>query len=479
MKYINTILLKNIKIPLNGRNLVLTGKNGVGKTYFLTKLYEQLQFEFRDKYISTDDQFHSSKIYDTVNIFYNEFIAYSDILEINSKYVNSISSLASEKNKKNSNKIKELKELQHIYNEHLKIFLQEVNIFTNSNDSNFKNKSKNYYSTKPEHLIRSNDLLKKALDELTSFQKFFKINFNERETNNSTIFSFFDVNSRLQVPEKYIHMGNMYDVKDLTYYLEELKLNFDSDIEGALERYLLEKREELRNSEDNICEEIYKIFSDIENDLKLIFDDETTVLSFDDFNNRVLIIQKNENLSFGFDELPSGFKSIFKIYSNLLIKSKLIKTRKNKLNGIVLIDEIDSHLHISLQQKVLPFFTKAFPNLQFIVSTHSPFVITSTNDNTVVFDLSNNEFFEDNLSHYSHESIIKELFHVKEENENIKILSDQLLQFIESRNLTQDLNAIQELLNEINKDFEKLSVELQLQYMIAKNKLTKLKHEAK
>ncbi len=51
MKYINTILLKNIKIPLNGRNLVLTGKNGVGKTYFLTKLYEQLQFEFRDKYI--------------------------------------------------------------------------------------------------------------------------------------------------------------------------------------------------------------------------------------------------------------------------------------------------------------------------------------------------------------------------------------------------------------------------------------------
>ncbi len=49
----------------------------------------------------------------------------------------------------------------------------------------------------------------------------------------------------------------------------------------------------------------------------------------------------------------------------------------------------------------------------------------------------------------------------------------------EFANLTQDLNAIQELLNEINKDFEKLSVELQLQYMIAKNKLTKLKHEAK
>ncbi|KRI56934.1 hypothetical protein APD18_03840 [Acinetobacter baumannii] len=105
-------------------------------------------------------------------------------------------------------------------------------------------------------------------------------------------------------------------------------------------------------------------------------------------------------------------------------------------------------------------------------------MITSTNNDTVVYDISSGEFFEEDLSLYSHESIIKELFHVKEENENIKILSDQLLQFIESENLTQDLNTIQELLNEINKDFEKLSVELQLQYMVAKNKLAKLKHEA-
>ena len=81
------------------------------------------------------------------------------------------------------------------------------------------------------------------------------------------------------------------------------------------------------------------------------------------------------------------------------------------------------------------------------------------------------------MSHYSHESIIKELFHVKDENENIKVLSDQLLQFIESENPTQDLNAIQNLLNDINKDFELLPVELQLQYIVAKNKLAKLKHE--
>ena len=133
-------------------------------------------------------------------------------------------------------------------------------------------------------------------------------------------------------------------------------------------------------------------------------------------------------------------------------------------------------MHISLQKKILPFFTKLFPQIQFIVSTHSPFVITSTDNKTVVYDISSGEFFEEDLSLYSHESIIKELFHVKEDNENINQLSNQLLQFINSEDSTQDLNVIQSLLDEINNAFEKLSVELQLQYMVAKNKLAKLKH---
>lgn len=440
MMHINTILFKDIKLPLNGRNLVLTGKNGVGKTYFLTKLYEQLQLEFRDKYISTDDNIHSNKLKETISIFYNEFIAYSDILEINQKYIKLISNLASDKTKKNNQKLEELKKLQHIYSDNLNIFLREVNMYTTTDSLLLNNKTRRYYSAKPEHLIRSNDLLKKSLHELLSFQNFFKLIFNEKSTNNSTIISFFDVNSKLQVPEKILRMGNMYDVRDLAYYIKELDLNFDSDIEGAFERYLLEKRDELQNADDYICEEIYNTFNDIEKDLKLIFDDETTTLSFDDFNKRVLILQRNENISFGFDELPSGFKSIFKIYSNFLIKSKLIKTRKNKLNGIVLIDEIDSHLHISLQQKVLPFFTSAFPNIQFIVSTHSPFVITSTDSNTVVYDVSTKEFVEEDLSRYSYESVIKGLFHVE----------------VQSEKLASEIKAIAEILNNEPNSYEKL-----------------------
>lgn len=45
--------------------------------------------------------------------------------------------------------------------------------------------------------------------------------------------------------------------------------------------------------------------------------------------------------------------------------------------GVVLIDEVDLHLHPGWQQRILPDLTRAFPNVQFIVTTHSPQVVST------------------------------------------------------------------------------------------------------
>ena len=45
-------------------------------------------------------------------------------------------------------------------------------------------------------------------------------------------------------------------------------------------------------------------------------------------------------------------------------------------NGVVLIDEIDLHLHPLWQKEILQALVKTFPSLQFIVTTHSPYVVT-------------------------------------------------------------------------------------------------------
>ncbi|WP_047933772.1 AAA family ATPase [Pseudomonas putida] len=46
-----------------------------------------------------------------------------------------------------------------------------------------------------------------------------------------------------------------------------------------------------------------------------------------------------------------------------------------EVTGIVLIDEIDLHLHISFQKNVLPLIVRKFPRVQFIATTHSPFFL--------------------------------------------------------------------------------------------------------
>lgn len=56
----------------------------------------------------------------------------------------------------------------------------------------------------------------------------------------------------------------------------------------------------------------------------------------------------------------------------------------------VLIDEIENHLHPSMQRRILPDLLKAFPNVYFIVATHSPLIINSV-ENSDVFVLKYNE----------------------------------------------------------------------------------------
>jgi len=74
--------------------------------------------------------------------------------------------------------------------------------------------------------------------------------------------------------------------------------------------------------------------------------------------------------------LSSGELMIFGLFCSILKEYDKINiepaTRLEQISGIVVIDEIDLHLHIDLQRLVLPSLMKKFPNVQFILSTHSP-----------------------------------------------------------------------------------------------------------
>lgn len=81
------------------------------------------------------------------------------------------------------------------------------------------------------------------------------------------------------------------------------------------------------------------------------------------------------------EELSSGFKSILSIVFSIVQWIELVNKGEKRLinhaEGTVLIDEIDSHLHPSWQAKIMPALKDFFPSLQFIVTTHSPLVMST------------------------------------------------------------------------------------------------------
>ncbi|MGN5130511.1 AAA family ATPase [Aeromonas hydrophila] len=180
-------------------------------------------------------------------------------------------------------------------------------------------------------------------------------------------------------------------------------------------------------------------------DLRHLFEDNSLALQYNEKERCFYIKQDNKN-PYTFSTLSSGYSSILKIYTDLLMKVELHNISPKELTGIVIIDEIDAHLHISLQKKILSFLNRSYPNVQFIVSTHSPFVLQSV-DNAVIYDLSKLEQLED-LSLYSFDAITKGLLGVKTNSDELFKITDELLSLI---------NMVEINRTRVNELIEKLS----------------------
>jgi predicted ATP-binding protein involved in virulence len=91
-----------------------------------------------------------------------------------------------------------------------------------------------------------------------------------------------------------------------------------------------------------------------------------------------LVVNK-EGTDISINLLSDGEKSLISLVSDLAKKlATTYQNLKNPLegNGIVLIDEIELHMHPTWQRMVIPRLTQTFPNCQFIITTHSPQVLS-------------------------------------------------------------------------------------------------------
>ena len=156
----------------------------------------------------------------------------------------------------------------------------------------------------------------------------------------------------------------------------ERSLNETEDAEARAT--LLEQREKISREIEYITGYL-KEFTDnnIEGLSDRSADFKISSVSVDGATDFYLKFTFSDGVQRAWHELPAGLERLFSIVFDMAYRSFILNRGKYVPGGIVLIDELDLHLHPSLQQDVLLRLTHTFPEIQFVIATHSPLVVTN------------------------------------------------------------------------------------------------------
>ena len=386
--------LRDINIPLEKEDyphLMITGKNGSGKTSLLNAIANHIERVANDRYKYFED--YKSKI----EYFQNEL----------------------KENPQNTLSIEQ--QLQYYKNQY-EFFFSEVTVAFEDVDS----------------------LIRKYQD-------------------GNFIIAFYEAHrtiKKLQEPKNPTkpELQDKWGIKQ-TSTQEFLNFLADLKIQEALARN--EKLEKDAN-------QIREWFVNFEMLLGEIFQDKDLQLHFNYKDYSFKILTKGKE--FKFTELSDGFAAVLDIIVDLILKMqhKNQLTRAYECEGIVLVDEIETHLHLELQKVIMPLLTEIFPNIQFIVTTHSPFVLSSLS-NAVAFDLEHQEIIED-LTEYSYESLAEGYFGVKTASSYMGMQLDRLEELLKKEMLSlSEKTELKDLICDFDKIPEVVSPKIIGRYLQLKN----------
>lgn len=264
-------------------------------------------------------------------------------------------------------------------------------------------------------------------------------------------------------------------------HVEKIELKDDYDIDdnprNEFVKYLLDLKmtEALARSgnKHQKADEICLWFEKFENLLRQIFNDDSVQLIFDEETFTFQISQDGKEL-FDFNTLSSGYQAVLDIVLDIIMRMEKQTKRSFQFNlpGIVLIDEIDTHLHLEMQKKVMPMLTTIFPNVQFVVTSHSPFILNSI-ENAVIYDLENHILVKNGLEDIPYDGVVEGYFGtdklsniLQKKYERYKELADQSSwtdeQIYEMQELELYLDEIPDYLAlEITTEYQRLKLQIE------------------
>lgn len=200
------------------------------------------------------------------------------------------------------------------------------------------------------------------------------------------------------------------------------------------------------NNRTERANEIHVWFVEMEKLLKRVFDDETVKLEFDEDTFEFHILQQGKE-PFDFNTLSSGYQAVLDIVLDIIMRMQNQTHRSFNFNlpGIVIIDEIETHLHLELQKNIMPLLTTVFPNIQWIVTTHSPFILNSI-ENVVIYDLENHTLVDHGLNDVPYDGVVEGYFRVDKLSDTLKEKFEKYKDLVAREKLSDDeLSEIAEL----------------------------------
>lgn len=122
--------------------------------------------------------------------------------------------------------------------------------------------------------------------------------------------------------------------------------------------------------------------------------------------------------------------------------------------GIVMIDEIELHLHPTWQRMIIPKLTAIFPNLQFIVTTHSPQVLSDVKKEWTIYTLRQEKdsikaYKEDNIYGADSNWLLKNMMNIGERPQEVQSEIDRLFSLVDNGDLDAAKQKVVELADSI------------------------------
>lgn len=154
------------------------------------------------------------------------------------------------------------------------------------------------------------------------------------------------------------------------------------------------------------------------------------------------------------NQLSDGYKGTISLIADIayrmaVLNPQLSENVLKETSGIVLLDEVDLHLHPAWQQRVIGDLTSIFPKVQFIVSTHAPAVINSVKSENLII-LQDNQVMGVNSQVYGKDvkSVLNEIMGVTERPPEVSKLFDKFYSQLKEKEFDmaeQTLDQIDEL----------------------------------